>query len=281
MFEEKTNAISVVVGIMLRNEKDEYLFVKSNNFGGRWWLPGGHVEFREPLKEAVIRELEEETGIKISEANYLGIVEVEKAEDYFEPRHFVCVYYEGKVSGQVDIVIEKKELSKFKWMTLEQIKKEGNVSSLLKNILIDMENKEMCQKCEEYKTGWQRALADYKNLQKEISERRTEWVQMSEQQILEEFIPVYDHLKMSVTGVNDGGPWLEGVRHVLRQFAEILKGHGVEEIKTVGEKFDPIRHEAVGEESGENESGVIIKEVSSGYTMGGRTIKAAKVIVRK
>lgn len=145
-----------------------------------------------------------------------------------------------------------------------------------------------CKKCEEtkkeseeYKAGWQRALADYKNLQKEISERRAEWVQMSEQQILEEFIPVYDHLKMSVMGVEEVSPWVNGVKHVLRQFAEILKSHGVEEIKTVGEKFDPTKHEAVSEEVGEGESGIITKEVSSGYVMGGRTIKAAKVVVNK
>jgi len=145
-----------------------------------------------------------------------------------------------------------------------------------------------CRKCEEmkkereeYKAGWQRALADYKNLQKEISERRAEWIQMSERQILEEFIPVYDHLKMSVMGVNEENLWVEGVKHVLRQFAEILKNHDVEEIKTVGEKFDPMKHEAVSEETGEGESGTIIKEVSAGYTMGGRTIRAAKVVVNK
>jgi len=140
---------------------------------------------------------------------------------------------------------------------------------------------EVKKECEEYKSGWQRALADYKNLQREISERRAEWVQMSEQQILEEFIPVYDHLKMAVVGVGDSGPWLEGVKHVLRQFSEILKNHGVEEIKTVGEKFDPTLHEAVGEEDGDAEAGTILKEISAGYTMGSRTIKAAKIIVKK
>lgn len=148
-----------------------------------------------------------------------------------------------------------------------------------------------CKKCEEckkemeeYKSGWQRALADYKNLQREISERRAEWMQMSEQQILEEFIPVYDHLKMAVIGADGGGPWLEGVKHVLRQFSEILKNHQVEEVKTVGEKFDPILHEAIGEDDSVDDkmgAGMITKEISTGYTMGGRTIKAAKVIVKK
>lgn len=147
-----------------------------------------------------------------------------------------------------------------------------------------------CKNCEklkaeaeEYKIGWQRALADYQNLQKETSARRAEWAQMSEQQILEEFIPVYEHLKMSTSGVaSENNPWLDGVNHVLKQFADIMKAHGVEEIKTVGEKFDPKYHEAVGHEAtqgaGEDE---IVKEISGGFKMGERVIKAARVIVNK
>jgi molecular chaperone GrpE len=138
---------------------------------------------------------------------------------------------------------------------------------------------------EEYKIGWQRALADYQNLQKEINERKSEWAKMSEQQILEEFIPVYEHLKLAVaTGELDSkiNPWLDGVKHVLKQFADILKSHNVEEIKAMGKKFDPKFHEAVGHEptegAGEDE---IVKEISGGFKMGDRVIKAARVIVHR
>ena len=138
------------------------------------------------------------------------------------------------------------------------------------------------KECEEYKQGWQRALADYKNLQAETTKRRGEWAQMSEAQILEEFIPVYDHLKMSIAGVDKSDAWVEGVKHVLKQFADILKNHGVEEIKTVGEKFDPKFHEAVGEEESEGkEPGEIIKEIAGGYRAGDRVMRAARVIVAK
>ncbi|PIT87521.1 MAG: nucleotide exchange factor GrpE [Candidatus Magasanikbacteria bacterium CG10_big_fil_rev_8_21_14_0_10_40_10] len=139
--------------------------------------------------------------------------------------------------------------------------------------------------CAEYKTGWQRALADYKNLQRETDQRRSEWAKQSETQILEEFLPVYEHLKMTIDNdqlVDDKNPWLEGVRHVLKQFKDILARHGVEEIKTVGEKFDPIFHEAVGQqESNEFDDETIIKQISSGYCLGDKILKPAKVIVNK
>ena len=147
-----------------------------------------------------------------------------------------------------------------------------------------------CKDCEkhkkerdEYKEGWQRALADYKNLQSEIEKRRGEWVKMSELQILEEFIPVYDNFKKAFAHVGNGGDsWSVGIEYIKKQFGEILRAHGVEEIKTVGEKFDPNLHEAMGEEVDDDKAqGTIIKEVDGGYKMGNRVIKAAKVIISK
>jgi molecular chaperone GrpE len=68
----------------------------------------------------------------------------------------------------------------------------------------------------------------------------------------------------------------------MKQFGDVLKAHNVEEIKTAGEKFDPKFHEAVGEEEDEKfESGSVIRELQSGYVMGGRVVKTAKVIIAK
>ncbi|MDO9509861.1 MAG: nucleotide exchange factor GrpE [Candidatus Magasanikbacteria bacterium] len=157
-----------------------------------------------------------------------------------------------------------------------------------------------CKDCEEYKNGWQRALADYKNLQNEINNRRGEWAQMSETQILEEFIPVYENFKKAFNHHPEVNPdnkeqktfknWIEGIGFIMKQFGDILKAHGVEEIKTVGEKFDPKFHEAVSalvpdsddSVQGKNqESGMIVKELEGGYKVGDKVIKAAKVIVNK
>ncbi|MBI5221486.1 MAG: nucleotide exchange factor GrpE [Candidatus Magasanikbacteria bacterium] len=156
-----------------------------------------------------------------------------------------------------------------------------------------------CKNCEdniahaeEYKKDWQRALADYKNLQKETSERRSEWAQISKANILEDFIPVYDNFKSAffhhpvLQADNEEHKqmknWIDGVGFIMKQFGDVMKSHGVEEIKTVGEKFDPNIHESMGEEEVEDkEVGIILKELVSGYKMGGKVIKAAKVIITK
>jgi molecular chaperone GrpE len=147
--------------------------------------------------------------------------------------------------------------------------------------------------CEEYKLGWLRAQADYQNLQKEVVENRSMLVRMSELQVLEEFIPVYDNFKKSMQatdGVNEEDVeqyvkhmknWQTGVTYIMKQFADILKNHEVEEIKTVNEEFNPELHEAMSEEESDKKSGVILKEIDAGYTMKGKTIKPAKVVVAK
>lgn len=141
------------------------------------------------------------------------------------------------------------------------------------------------KECEEYKSGWIRAQADYQNLQKEVEKKRSEWVKMSEAQILEDFIPVYDNFKKAFNHEVDAeklNNWKKGIEYIMKQFGDILAGYNVETIKTVGEKFNPEMHEAVGEEETKDfAAGLIMREVESGYKAGERVIKCAKVIIAK
>lgn len=148
----------------------------------------------------------------------------------------------------------------------------------------------LIKESEDYKAGWQRAQADYKNLQKEISEMRSEWVRISEQQILEDFIPVYDNFKKAFDhhpelSDDEVGKkiknWIDGIGFIMKQFENVLKSHNVEEIKTVGEIFNPEQHEAIAEENSDQPEHTILKEVDAGYMMKGKVIKVAKVIVAK
>lgn len=74
--------------------------------------------------------------------------------------------------------------------------------------------------------------------------------------------------------------WIEGVKQIKNQLENLLKGLGLEEIKTEGEKFDPSLHESTGKEKVEGkEENIILKEVEAGYKLHGRVIRPAKVVV--
>jgi molecular chaperone GrpE len=140
---------------------------------------------------------------------------------------------------------------------------------------------------DKFESGWQRAVADYQNLQKEVERQKSEWSVWSKRQIIEDFLPVYTNFKTAFSHQPQGldnknwNNWASGIGFIMKQFNDILKSHGVEEIKTVGEILDTTRHEAVGEEASDAPEHTIIREVETGYTMGGKVIKVAKVIVVK
>lgn len=152
------------------------------------------------------------------------------------------------------------------------------------------EHKDTCdclaleKECAEYKAGWQRALSDYQNLQKDVARQRGEWAAMSEAQIVSEFLPVYDNFKKAFameqgTLSKEQENWVRGIGFIMKQMGDVLKNHGIEEIKTVGELFDATKHEAVGEEDSGGEPHMIIREVEGGYGVKGKVLKVAKVII--
>jgi molecular chaperone GrpE len=124
---------------------------------------------------------------------------------------------------------------------------------------------------------YKRALADYQNLLKQTAQEKQEFIKYAVSELLEEILPVYDHLKLSLRDLPEtetGSAWVQGVKYVLKQFQDILASHGVTEIKTVGEKFDHNTMEAL-----DGQGDKVIKEIMSGYTLNGRLLRAAKVIV--
>ena len=160
--------------------------------------------------------------------------------------------------------------------------------SLEKNekLLIRVKLEKIKKEMEHYRNGWQRAQADYQNLKKETETKRSEQIRMSEWQVLEEFLPLYDHLKKAIEHAPKEENklwqnWSQGIGFIKKQFGDILKQHRIEEIKTVGEMFNPTKHECVSEEGSDQADGIVLKELETGYEMGGKILKATKVIISK
>lgn len=156
----------------------------------------------------------------------------------------------------------------------------------------DLEKKlEECEKLKnEYLAGWQRARADLLNYKKEELERIGELIKYAEVGIILKILPILDNFEIALQNFakqNSGGQAQnsqigEGFLQIKNQIQEFLKEQGVEEVKSVGERFDPNFHEAVEEvETNDKESGIIIEEIQKGYKINGRLLRPAKVKVIK
>ena len=149
---------------------------------------------------------------------------------------------------------------------------------------IEEELKKTQEKMEEYLNGWKRAKADYSNLKKEFEKKEKEIVQFANATLILEIMPIYDNFKLAWKHIPEehkkGDDWLKGIEAIKKQFADLLKKLGLEEIPTEGEKFDPEIHEAVAKEKAEGkEPGIILEEIKSGYKLYDKVLEPAKVKV--
>jgi molecular chaperone GrpE len=151
------------------------------------------------------------------------------------------------------------------------------------------ELKKKLEECErkvsEYLAGWQRARADLLNYKKEELERVGQLIKYADVGIILKILPILDNFEMVEKKLpenlkNDEN--IKGVLLIKNQIQDFLKSQDVEEIKSVGERFDPNLHEVVEEvEEKDKEAGIIIEEIQKGYKIHGRLLRPARVKVAK
>ncbi len=106
------------VGALIFNPDGKMLLVKSYKWGGRYVMPGGHVELGEAIEAALKREITEETGLKIRDLRYIGIQEFIYGEAFWKKKHFLFIDYACKAdSSEVTLNGEGQE---FAWATVAE-----------------------------------------------------------------------------------------------------------------------------------------------------------------
>ena len=131
---------------------------------------------------------------------------------------------------------------------------------------------------------YQRTLAEFDNFRKRTVKEKASMYDDGVRSTVEKLLMVIDNLERAVAvqegKVDESDAFFKGVKMTLTQFQDVLKGIGVEEIKAVGEKFDPNLHAAVAHEDDENygENEVVL-EMLKGYMYKGKVIRHSMVKV--
>ncbi len=137
-------------------------------------------------------------------------------------------------------------------------------------------------KNEELLNNWKRTAADFENYKKRKEAERKELVEFSKEITVVKLIPSLESLEQVLAYAPDDEKykeWLQGLRATIQQLEKTMEELGVIKIKAVGQPFDHNLHEAVEEVVGAE--GRIIKELQPGFTLNGKVIIPAKVIVGK
>ena len=135
------------------------------------------------------------------------------------------------------------------------------------------------------KDKYLRVLADAENARKRIRQQSEESVRVQRENFLRDLLPIVDNLERAVEAAQGGGngqPIVEGVEMVLRALLDFLRSHGVTQVTSVGQTFDPQLHEAVDQvHSPHHPPNTVVSEFHRGYLIGERTLRPARVAVTK
>ena len=142
--------------------------------------------------------------------------------------------------------------------------------------------KELKEENSDLKDKWQRALADYQNLERRTQVEISQRVSEKTNSLLLNFINIYEDFIRAEKSLSKEKINTTGIIAVIKNMENILAENNIKPINAVGEIFDPQIHEAVSMiEDDTLDDGTITQEVSKGYIAGKAILKPSKVIVSK
>ena len=145
-----------------------------------------------------------------------------------------------------------------------------------KDCIIDPKQQEIDDLNDRYK----RVLAEFENFKKRSSKERETLYNSILGDVVEVFLPIVDNLENALKVETQDTEYKKGIELVLKQFKDVLKAKGVEEIPAVGETFDPSVHEAVSSIQDPNKNAKeIVQEYRKGYKLGSKVIRHSMVVV--
>ena len=136
------------------------------------------------------------------------------------------------------------------------------------------------QELDELNDRYKRVMAEFENYKKRSSKERETLYNSILGDIVEVFLPIVDNLENALKVETQDTEYKKGIELVLKQFKDVLKTKGVEEIPAIGETFDPSLHEAVSSiQDPDKNAQEIVQEYRKGYKIGSRVIRHSMVVV--
>lgn len=128
-----------------------------------------------------------------------------------------------------------------------------------------------------------RSQAEMENLRKRTAREIENAHKYGLDRFIKELLPVIDSMELGISAsdnADDVAGLREGMDLTLKKFIDVLNKSGIEVIDPQGEKFNPELHEAISVQALEGgQSGTVIAVMQKGYSLNGRLVRPAMVIV--
>lgn len=127
-----------------------------------------------------------------------------------------------------------------------------------------------------------RLAAEFENYKRRTQRDQSDAIRFANEGLLKELLPIVDNLERAIRSAKDT-PTLDGVAQgvelTFKQFMETLGKFGVRPVASVGEPFDPSRHQAVSRTESAAPENTVVEELQRGYLLHDRVLRAAMVSI--
>ena len=106
------------VGALIFNPEGKLFLMQSHKWGGKYVVPGGHIELGERIEDALRREIKEETNLSIYDIEFLGFQEFIFDEAFWKKRHFIFFDYVCRTDA-TDVTLNS-EAQAYVWVSPEE-----------------------------------------------------------------------------------------------------------------------------------------------------------------
>lgn len=137
----------------------------------------------------------------------------------------------------------------------------------------------------DFKAKYYYIAAEMDNYRKRMEREKENLIKFGNERVLSDLIQVMDNFERIIESLKPDEDTkikniVTGIDMVQKQFIDTLSRHGLTPVESVGKEFDPNFHEAMAQEYAEGvKPNFVIKEFQKGYTLNGRLLRAAKVVV--
>jgi molecular chaperone GrpE len=180
-----------------------------------------------------------------------------------------------------ELELKDQEIAQLK----AQLAAQAGVPQTDQSVALDSNDDAKDKEIAELKDKYLRTLAENENARRRIRQQSEESVRIQKENLIRDLLPIVDNLERAVDaakGSSDGKSIVEGVRMVLASLMDFLKAHGVRPIASVGEPFDPNRHEAADQvHHATHPPNTVVEEFHRGYLMNEKVLRPARVVVSK
>lgn len=143
------------------------------------------------------------------------------------------------------------------------------------------------EECQALQDKYLRLAADFENYKRLAQKEQRDYSRFANESLLKELLPIMDNLERAIKAAKDASQGsgkadslIQGVELTLKQFAEVLAKFGVQPVASVGQLFDPARHQAVARvESDQLPENSVAEEFQKGYLLHERVLRPAMVSV--